>query len=370
MALLTTLGSGAAWAQWSSGGRALVGSTSRATSIAMSVEKQIPLQTTIRSWVPKIPEGLSLDSPFLRGILQVRETTSGPTNLFSGTAFQTEYNGKKEVYVAIAAHAIRAESYQLHRNFTADIYIGNGQYKSVPVQIVQESAPSMLDVAIGKVLEGEEELTPFSISHLDFTYGDKAVSYGFTGRKLVIIPNRMFTSQTPLCRRTTMPYPRNDRMGFCGSALVDENGDLLGIHTGSTYGRYGEQDDIGHATNARLLEVLVDAYHHNGESTFPLILGGQKVLDMPVQGYVSFIRLMDANGKLQWQRGFDSKFAYDDVNERISIFSPRYVELTTRRVHWDGDQLREIRNSTDKTRRTFRYDFVEGKIVWESKPKE
>ena len=188
-----------------------------------------------------------------------------------------------------------------------------------------------------------------------------------------MIENRMFSSQTPLCIRTNMPYPREDRMGLCGSALLDEKGELVGVHTGSTYGKYSEADDIGHATDAQLLEVLVEAAYHDGMGTFPLVLGGQKVLDMPVDGYISYIRLFNENKKQVWQRGFDSKFAYDQVNEMIEKFKPRYIALTVRRVHWDPNNpghLLEIRNSSDKTRRTYQYDFKEGKIVSVSKSKE
>lgn len=360
------------WAQWQRGGRALRGSVSRASSIVMDVQRQAVQQAGIHALAPVVPVGISLQDPFLRGVFQAREDVVGPTNLFSGTVFQTEYNGKKEVFVAVAAHALESGRYVLGKEFIGDIYVGDGQFKQVRMKIVQPSAPSMLDVAIGVPLEGAEELRPFTISRQDFGWGDVGVSYGFAGQKLVVVPNRMFFSETPLCIRTTMPYPRSDRMGLCGSALINERGELLGIHTGSTNDKYNERGDIGHTTNAKLLDVLVDAYHHNGEGTFPLILGGQKVLDLHVLSYISFIKLFDQNGKLLWQRGFESKFAYDEVNEHISALVPQYVELTVRRVHWDPvhpDKLLEMRNSRDLTRRTYRYDFKEGKIVWESKPK-
>lgn len=365
LAGLVALSESAAWAQKSLIKAALskgVSSSLRAGSAAGA-----------KIFTPRVPSGALIQENILRGVFQARETTTQMTNLFSGTVFQTTYNGVPETYVAVAAHALESGRFVLGKNFTADIYVGNGQYKSVPVEIIQVSAPSMLDVAVGKVLEGAEELRPFTISRRLFSYGNKAVSYGFAGQKLVVVPDRVYTSDTPLCIRTTMPYPRADRMGLCGSALLDEEGDLLGIHTGSTYGKYGEVDDVGHATNAALLEVLVRAAHNNGEGTFPLFLGGQKVLDMPVQGYISYVRLLDENGKQLWQRGFESKFGYDQVNKMIEKFSPRYIELTVRRVHWDPDQpdkLIEMRNSRDKSRRTYRYDFKEQKIVFTSKSKE
>ncbi|WP_428049155.1 hypothetical protein [Candidatus Avelusimicrobium caledoniensis] len=369
LAGLVALSESAAWAQES----LIKAALSRSGSLSSCGGVSSCARVGADLFTPRLSAGALNQETILRGVFQARETTVNRTNLFSGTVFQATHNGVPETYVAVAAHALESGRFVLGKTFTADIYAGDGTFKAVPVEIIQVSAPSMLDVAIGKVLEGAEELRPFEISRRPFSNGDKAVSYGFAGQKFVAIENRMFSSKTPLCIRTTMPYPRNDRMGLCGSALLDEAGQLIGIHTGSTYGKYGEADDVGHATDVRLLEVLVEAAYHDGVGTFPLILGGQKVLDMPVDGYISYVRLFNENKKQLWQRGFESKFAYDQVNAMIEKFSPRYIELTTRRVHWDPatpDKLLEIRNPRDKTRRTYRYDFKEGKIIFESKSKE
>lgn len=336
--------------------------------VSSSIQKGVFAGLESTAMHPTIPPTISTENPILRSIFQARESPTETTNSFSGTVFQTERNGKKEIYLAVAAHALNGGYHVLHRNFIADIYRGAGKFVSVRAQIVQVSAPSMLDIALAKVLEGEEYLVPLTISRRAFGIGDTAISYGYAAQKLIVIPNRTFLSETPLCIRTTIPYPRSQRMGLCGSALLDEEGKLLGVHTGSSYPDADERGDIGHATNAALLETLVEASHHNGEGTFPLILGGKKILDMPVMGYISYIRLFDETGKQLWQREFESKFGYDQVNEAISIFSPRYIEITTRRAFWEEDYLLEVRASRDKSRRTYRYDFLEGKIIQESKP--
>ena len=371
--LIFAFAAGPARAQWQRSGQALRGSVSRVTSLASSVEREALQTAGINALTPTVPAGISLGNPFLHGIFQARENTIGPTNLFSGTVFQTEYNGRKEVYIAVAAHALESGSYVLGKEFIGDVYVGDGQFKPVHMKIVQPSAPSMLDVAIGVPLEGSEYLRPFTISKKKFSLGDGGISYGFAGGKVVIIPHRDYASQTPLCYRTAMPYPRDDRMGLCGSALLNEEGELVGIHTGSTLSEIEEEKDIGHTTNSKMLNVLVDAYHHNGEGFFPLVLGGQKVLDLHVTSYISFIKLFDSNGKLLWQRDFKSKFAYDQVDHKIAVLSPQSIEFTVRRVQWDPahpDKLLEIRGSRDLTRRTYRYDFKEQKIVWESRPKD
>ncbi len=317
---------------------------------------------------PSIPTGLS--EKVLRGVFQANELKPQTlTNLFSGVAFTFQ----NETYIALAAHPFKDESFLLGKTFTANIYTADGG-KEVTAELIYATAPSMLDIVVGRVLEGEEELRPFTISHHPFSVGEQAVSYGFARQKLVEIPGRTFVSQTPLCFRTTMPFPRDERPGLCGSALL-YNGELLGVHTGSSCDAKGcdsedERFDVGHATKATLLEELIKAFQNDGKGTFPLVLNGQKVLDLPLDGYISYVKLFDQNGKMLWQRGFDSKFAYDQVNENIRIFNPSYIELTTRRVHLQDGHLREIRNRTDGTRRTYLYNLPQGQLERVSKPKE
>jgi len=313
-------------------------------------------------------------SPLLRSTFQARQTGVDRTNFFSGTVFKTVYNGEKEIYGVVAAHSIADSPSELalHRHFTADVY-ANGKFVSVEAEVVQVGAPSLLDVALVKFRPEDEVLfRPLEISEVPVRFGALLESQGFAGNSSVNIPGRYTLDVTPVSLRTTMPFARDERPGLCGSAVVDADNRLVGIHTGSSYGRFSEQDDVGFATNAKFLNTLVEAYHNGGEAVFPFSLNGQKIVDLNVDEYISYVTLQDASGKNVWQKGFDSKFSYSKVKEALEIYAPRYIQLTVRRAHWDEthpDVLVEVRASHDRNRTTYTYDFEEQKITSVSKPK-
>ena len=227
--------------------------------------------------------------------------------------------------------------------------------------------------------------------------GDSLASFGFSSQIPRCVENRVVTSQTPFCIRTTIPLPRDARVGTCGTAVgktkivppenIEDNetapltGEVQpktqfyvsGIHTGSSPAKGTNQDmgnvskseanDIGHATKAFMIDLLVEALFKDGNVTVPLYLGNDKIFDIRLDEYISYIKLFNDNGKLIWQRDFASKFAYDQVNTMIQTMDPRYLEITVRRIQWtNNDHLQELRKRQDPSRYTVRYDFKEKEV--------
>ncbi|MGN0025177.1 MAG: hypothetical protein ACI351_07090 [Candidatus Avelusimicrobium sp.] len=310
-----------------------------------------------------------------RATFQAAATTDAPTNLFSGTVFKTVYNGEEEIYGVVAAHAIAVSSWDkaLNRHFTAGVFDGEKMVK-VPAEIVQLSSPSMLDIALVKFSpEAEKMFQPLRISEVPVKFGDVLSSQGFAGGTDVHLPNREITNVTPLSVRTTIPLAREERPGLCGSAVVNADHELVGIHTGSVYNCQGAQFDVGYATNASFLNILVEAYHNGGEATFPLILNGKNIIPLNVDEYISYVSFQNAEGKQIWQKGFDSKFSYSKVQEMLEEYSPRYITVTVRRAVWsptNPEVLVENRTSRELTKTTYKYDFETEEIISVTKTKQ
>lgn len=311
----------------------------------------------------------------LRATFQATETTAEATNPFSGTVFKAVYNGEEEIFGVVAAHTIArtAGDKALKRQFTASIFDGENVVE-VPAEIVQLSSPSMLDVALVKFApEAESLFHPLRISQVPVEFGDMLSSQGFAGATDVNIPGRYAVEVTPLSIRTKMPYARDDRPGLCGSAVVNADQELVGIHTGSKWGR-DVTDDVGFATNASFLNTLVEAYHNGGKASFPLILNKQKVADLNVDEYISYVSFLDEAGVVRWQKGFESKFSFKDVQEMLEIFNPRYLVITTRRAVWDEsapDILFENHTAPwDRSKTTYKYDWQERKLISKTQPKK
>ena len=353
---------------------------SSSLSIASSLSKNIatPLSATLASKIeaekldkrlhPILPRG---PFPMFRSTFQARQTGLYNTNFFSGFVFKIDYNGQEEIYGVVAAHAIskRVRDYSLRREFTVDVYSPEERgFVSVWAKIVQTSAPGLLDIALVKFNPKDEKLfIPLQISTQEVRPGDKLSSHGFSGMQVMNIPDRQMLQATPFSLRTTMPWPRLDRMGLCGSPVLNQYNGLVGIHTGSVYGRFGEQDDVGYATHAKFLRTLVEAYHNNGQASFPFEIDGQKIMDLDVNEDIYHVKLLDERNKTLYKRDYIGKFAYREFKESIEAVRPRYAEILTRQVRWAGKNeefLMEGSNTwTDKSRKIYKYDFETKQLI-------
>ena len=97
-----------------------------------------------------------------------------------------------------------------------------------------------------------------------------------------------------------------------------------------------------------------------------MVVEGRTLANMNVDEYVSVVTLYDENMRQLWQQGFDYKFSQSKVAQAIrGIPQARYVITTTRRAYWedDGKILMENRSRSDKTKKRYKYDLWENKIV-------
>lgn len=349
---------------------------------AVDVQRMLLLEQSVRNLqkenlhLKATLNHISSRTSLLRATFQAVETAAIPSNPFSGTVFKTVYNGEEEIFGVVAAHAIArsASDRALKRHFTVGMFDGE-KVVEFPAEIVQVSSPSMLDIALVKFPPEVEKLfQPLRISEVPVKFGDVLSSQGFAGNTNIHISNRQITKVTPLSVRTTIPFSREERPGLCGSAVVNENHELVGIHTGSVYDRQDEMFDVGYATNASFLNTLVEAYHNGGVAAFPLILNGKKTISLNVDEYISYISFYNAEGKQVWQQGFDSKFSYSKVQEMLDIYSPRYIDITVCRAVWnpeDPSVLFEHHTAAwDRSKTTYKYDFETQQIVSVSKAKK
>ena len=298
----------------------------------------------------------------LRSIFRARPKDPGALNeSFSGTFFKTTYQGKEEVFGVIASHALTegGADFSLQRFFLADVYI-DGSFVEVPMEVVQLGAPGMADVSLVKI---PEEIIPFidpyPLMSEPLESNEPFVSFGFVGDELKQVENRyVLNHRSSYSMRTMMPTEPGSYVGGCGGPLegVDANGELVlaGIHTGSS-------GKVGYATSARFLNMLVDAYYHQGEGYFPLEINGQHIMDLRVDEYVSDIAFLDRKGKVLATHQIAEKFSYTAVNQVLQEHPVRAIELTIARVSWQERNPNLLQLYT-KVRRVS-YDLRSGELT-------
>ena len=282
------------------------------------------------------------------------------TNIFSGTVVSIPYNGKNEIYGVIATHAIAVSSNEkdaLHKTFTAIVY-KNGLPHEATVEVVAYSPKSMLDMALVKFPKDIESLlAPYSISEATPYLDNNLLSKGFTHSSAAAIPERKVVGVTPISIRTTISMPAEKRPGLCGSAVLNDKGELVGIHTGSIHHTEDPGKDVAYATHAHYLYKLVEAYHNGGVAKVPFYFDDKPIFDMDIDEYLTAIKNLT----------FESKFSYSKIKNAIADKPEgRYLQLTTRRAQWDKDGLALIegRTSSDHSiKTTYVYDLKEQKLI-------
>lgn len=272
--------------------------------------------------------------PYLTRTFQAGDVSDMVTSRYSGTLFEADGH----VFGAVAAHIFgnsEQDLTRLNRNFSATMY-RDGQFVTVPARAVFVSP--LVDVALVEFNFKDKALLeqPFKLAHNTPFMGQTLSSHGFVGQQEIVdVENRVVVEQTPLAFRTTMPLAQNKRRGLCGSAVVNEQGLLAGMHTGSTR-KTNAQEDVGYVVPADVLYKLAHHYQQQDEMKFELDFDGHKIYVGPNE-YLAKLTLFDEQGNELWcGRSSDQYFSQKLVKTKIAEFSPRYVEFTIGRAGWEN----------------------------------
>lgn len=274
-----------------------------------------------------------LAHPYLSGTFQARDMSALVPSHYSGTLFEVD----GQIFGAVAGHIFGSgdeEITKINRSFIADIY-HDGNFVSVPARAVVISP--LFDVALVIFNPKDQALLgqPFQLARSGPELGQTLSSHGFVGqRQAVDINDRRVVAKTPLSFRTTMPIAQSLRRGLCGSAIVNKQGLLAGMHTGSTR-KTNEQEDVAYAVPAEILYQLAQGYTLQDNRMFELNFDGHKFSIYPDE-YLTKLTLLDAQNNVLWSGKSSSYFSYSLLRNKIAQLSPRYVEFVVGRVGWSS----------------------------------
>ena len=276
----------------------------------------------------------------------------------SGFVFKTTYQGKEEIFGVIAQHAMPTWNGhgKLGQTFTARV-LNNGKETDIPAKVVQLSAPSMPDIALVKFRPQDENLlTPLTLAKKEPAQNELLHVIGFGTEQLTLITDSPFLKKSLFNLRFSMTGDPYVWPGLCGSPVLNEAGEVVGTMTGAVHAKTsilvhtdiaGETTltekttgDIGYATRNLYLQTLVDAYHGDVEkASFPLILNGEKIIDLRTDEFVSLIILRDENSKTIFKKAIQSKFPLSTITKPLP--NARYIELYIEKAWWSGYGLVE-----------------------------
>ena len=246
-------------------------------------------------------------------------------------------------------------------SFTARV-MQNGQIVDIPARVVQMSAPSMPDVALVKFRpEDEELLTPLPLAQQEPTLGEPLQVIGFGKDQLVLIADSPLLEKSMISLRFPTAGEQEELAGLCGSPALNMAGEVVGTITGRRHRTADPTYYTGYATRNLYLNSLVAAYHRDiKKSTFPLTVGGEKIVDLYPDEFVSFVRFRDENNRIIFGKHLQDKFSYSIMKDLAEV---RYMELYIDSVLWSGHEL-VVDGSLLHSRRVV-YDLKEKKIIYE-----
>ncbi|MBR4355256.1 MAG: serine protease [Elusimicrobiaceae bacterium] len=301
------------------------------------------------SHLPQVQNLLSypMAQKYMRSIFRVLPASGN--NSFTGTVLKTTYNGKEEIYGVIASHALSGvpvdeatrflANKTVGRTFELEIYDENGQPVKLKADVVQMGAADMLDISLVKFRpEDEKKLVPLALNIQPVSKTEKLYSQGFGTDNILIFSDRRLLEKTELSLRLNITGDREWRRGFCGSPVINEQGEVVAIHTGSKIIYKGlHKQEIGYAIESRYLQLLVESYHNNGWVVFPLMFHDHEIAHLRVDEFVSVITLFDKNGNEILSTEELGRFSYSMLEKLFKKFSPRFIGLKIGRMQWTAD---------------------------------
>lgn len=357
----------------------LMGASSVKLPSSFPVKKQTPpsieqLRRNLAE-LENLQKNLLEQKQFLEGqqltrlaVFQAIAQGKGPVNTYSGTVFKTVYRGKEEVFGVIATHALVTQPHMpgvLGKSFRVAV-VRDGQVHVIPAQVVLATSRKLLDIALVKFRPQDEALfTPLRLGNLKKT--DKEVySHGFACGLPATLSSRVIKEVSPWMIKTSMPLPKEDRSGLCGSAVLNARHELVGIHTGSTANQ-NPALDTGFAVPSSFLLRLVNAYHHDGKASLPLVLNGTRVAKLNVDEFVSGVQLLNGQGQPLWQKQINGKFSARQVEKQLKQFPQvRFIRLEIGKNWWKSPALNHTETAVleeNPLTRTVVFDWKNKKML-------
>lgn len=286
---------------------------------------------------------------------------------YSGTIFKDG----DDIFGIVPTHTLRWKTdipfetllsvVSLPQKFNLEMYDKYGQAISLQGEIVQLGA--MQDISLVKFRpEDEKKLSPLSLRAEEPTDNMHLHLQGFNqDHQLIHLAGLSVFRTTPTFMQIRVPGNTDQRMGLCGSPVLDRKGLLAGVLIGQRpTGKRTNELDIGYVAPLSSIKTVLEAYRNGGKATFPLQLNGQTIMKLGVDEWIQRIYLFDEYNDFVWGSGPIKKFSYQQTEEKINELKPAHMVMDIFKIAWtpNGELQRIPLKQTC-------YSFSQRKIAWE-----
>lgn len=321
------------------------------------------------------------------GTLRVVPSISPQTTLIPGATFRplafvelghnytgTVFKDGDDIFGVVALHALRWQMDEEHnafdffltmvslnKKFPLEVYDTYGRASLLQAEVVQIGA--MQDLALVKFhSKDEKKLSPLLLRTQEISAETPLHVQGFNqDQQLVHLSGLSVFRVTPTFMQMYLPGNSSQRSGMCGSPIMDKENRLAGIFIGHKKANGKTHKlDIGYVAPLSSLKTVIAAYRNGGQTTFPLQLNGQTIIQLKADEWVNRVYLFDEENDFVWGSGPIRKFSYRQIEEKINELSAAYLMMDIFKITWSRDgELKKI------PLKQVRYNFSEKRIEWE-----
>lgn len=203
----------------------------------------------------------------------------------SAFVFEEKYNGKTYLWGVTASH------YFLEQPILAIPQTG----EESPVQFIAQGHYRMNDVTLFLIPPAlQHKLKPFKLAARSPKKGDKLFSAGYFDDDFHVETNRVVKDILPSCFLTSLTVQdKLAREGACGGPVLNQRGELVGMHAGSSSRR-----QVGFVVPVEHIYEILQAYHNDGQAPRPLYFNGHEIGTININESIESIEVWKGN-KLQ-----------------------------------------------------------------------
>ncbi len=237
----------------------------------------------------------------------------------TATAFviEEEFEGQKHLWGVTAAHIAR-----LIQPFPS-VWVQEKHF--LPITFSALGNDAMTDIAIFPLPDGWPIPTaPLKLASKKPVVGEKTYSFGFFNRDFYLVPNREVKEVTPNRLVTSLEFTTTDRGGACGGPLLNEQGEVVGLHIGSS-----DSKKISFAVPAQEIARLLQAYRHQGRSEQPLLFNGARIANLNINESIVRVRTV-TNGRVSGEfvaRHREKEIDYTRLETLLPDTNPDEVQI-------------------------------------------
>lgn len=221
------------------------------------------------------------DAPIRASVLPLRETIQPMygEEPFTASSFviEEEFEGKKHLWGVTAAHIATI------LNAYPAVMIDNGNI-SLPIEFVANGSAGMADLALFPLDDMKGIITPLKLAQQTPKPGEQTYSFGFFNNSFYLVPNRTVQEITPNRIITSLEFDTQARGGACGGPVLNANGEVTGVHIGSS-----DSKQISFVVPAAEIVRLLHAYRNNGSAQKMIVFNGKQLFPININEHIEKI---------------------------------------------------------------------------------